>query len=110
MEKITINGIEYIKQDTSGLKWVIVRTLSAGVFYGQIEKREGKEVTLVNARRMWQWFGASLSQCAQSGTPDVNKCKFPETVNRVLLLEAIEILDLTESARETLDKVEIWEV
>jgi hypothetical protein len=57
---------------------------------------------------MWQWFGASLSECAQSGTPDIDKCKFPEAVTTVKLLNAIEILDLTPVALASLNSVKIW--
>ena len=113
METIMINNIEYVKKDKTatmvdGLKPVIVRTYSSGVFYGYLESRNGKEVVLRHARRMWQWFGASLSECAQSGTPDKSKCKFPESVDRIELLEAIEILDLTDKAKKSLDEVAVW--
>ena len=116
IETIMINNVEYVRKDSlpkkadelNGMKAVIVRTYSAGVFYGYLESRNGKEVVLRNARRMWQWFGASLSECAQSGTPDKNKCKFPEAVDRVELLEAIEILDLTDKAKKSLDDVVVW--
>ena len=115
-ETIKINDIEYVRKDsvatqainTDGLGAVIVRTYSAGVFYGYLKERNGKEVTLVNARRMWRWFGASLSELAQSGTPDVSKCKFPEAVSQVLLTEAIEILSLTQKAKDSLDSVAAW--
>ena len=113
--EIVINGETYVKkssimsaQSLDGMPAVIVRTYSAGVFYGYLEKRDGREVTLRNARRMWQWFGASLSECAQSGTPAPDKCKFPEAVDRVLLLEAIEILDLTQKALDSLNLVAVW--
>lgn len=90
-------------------KYHIVRTYSAGVFCGVIEKRVGKEVTLVNARRLWYWSGAaSLSQLAQSGTSNPKACKFPEHVDRVVLLEAIEILDVTPAALSTIEAVPIW--
>lgn len=92
------------------MKYVIVRTYSAGVFAGELEERNGKEVTLVNARRLWFWDGAaSLSQLATSGTSKPKKCKFPAEVPRVVLTEAIEILDVTPEARESIKGVEVWE-
>lgn len=115
IETIKINEVEYVRKDSlaqapslEGMEAVIVRTYSAGVFYGYLEKREGKEVTLRNARRMWKWFGASLSECAQFGTPDASKCKFPDAVDKVVLTEAIEILSLTDKAKKSLDSVAIW--
>jgi len=90
-------------------KYVIVRTDSAGVFAGTLSHRDGREVTLLNARRIWYWAGAaSLSQLAQSGTSKPSECKFPEPVNQVTLLEAIEILEVTPEARKSIAEVPIW--
>jgi hypothetical protein len=90
-------------------KYVIVRTYSAGVFAGFLQSRSGKEVVLTNARRLWYWKGAaSLSQLAMSGTSNPAGCKFPVAVNRVELLEAIEILDCTDAARQSIESVPVW--
>lgn len=87
----------------------IVRTYSAGVFAGELVSRKGKEVELRNARRIWYWSGAaSLSQLAQEGTSDPRNCKFPAAVSRVVLTEAIEILDVTPTARKSIEAVPIW--
>jgi len=90
-------------------KYVIVRTYSAGVFAGFLQSRSGKEVVLTNARRLWYWKGAaSLSQLAMTGTSNPAGCKFPVAVNRVELLEAIEILDCTDAARQSIESVPVW--
>lgn len=92
------------------MKYVIVRTYSAGVFAGELESRNGQEVVMLNARRIWYWAGAaSLSQLAMEGTKKPEECKFPCTVDRVLLLQAIEILDVTDEARKSIEEVPIWE-
>lgn len=91
------------------MKYVIVRTYSAGVFAGYLKSREGREVVLKNARRIWYWDGAaSLSQLAMEGTKSPDECKFPCEVDEVLLLEAIEILDVTEKARLSIAGVPVW--
>lgn len=91
------------------MKYVIVRTYSAGVFAGFLESRSGREVVMRNARRIWYWDGAaSLSELATLGTAKPEKCKFPCAVDRVELLEAIEILDVTEKARESIESVTVW--
>ncbi|CAB4133938.1 hypothetical protein UFOVP265_25 [uncultured Caudovirales phage] len=91
------------------MKYVIVRTYSAGVFAGELESRHGREVVMRNARRIRTWSGAaSLSQLAMEGTSDPGNCKFPCEVDRVELLEAIEILDVTEKAKESIKNVPIW--
>jgi len=91
-------------------RYCIVRTYSAGVFAGELQSRNGQEVVLHNARRLWKWSGAaSLSQLAMEGVKDPDNCLFPCEVDRVELLNAIEILDCTESARLSIKSVKIWQ-
>jgi hypothetical protein len=90
-------------------KFVIVRTESAGVFAGTMESRNGQEVVLTNARRLWYWAGAaSLSQLATHGTSNPRDCKFPVAVLSVTLLQAIEILDCTPAGEESIKGVPVW--
>jgi len=91
-------------------KYVIVRTYSAGVFAGELESRKGQEVVMRNARRLWYWDGAaSLSQLAMEGTSEPQNCKFPCEVDRVELLQAIEIIDVTSKAQESIKGVKVWQ-
>ena len=97
------------KAKKPALPYVIVRTCSAGVFAGELESRSGQEVALVNARRLWYWSGAaSLSQLAIDGTSKPRECKFPAPVPRVVLLQAIEILDVTPTGRASIETVPPW--
>ena len=80
-------------------KKVIVRTYSAGVWFGTLEQKDRNEVILANARRMWQWWakeGISLSSVSVNGIKH-EKSKIAEPVEAVWL-EAIEIIPCTESA------------
>jgi len=113
--KINVDGVEYVPKESSvvadGMRYVIVRTLSAGVFAGYLEKREGQEVVMIKARRIWYWDGAaSLSQLAMEGTSKPQNCKFPIAVERIELLNVIEILDCTEQAKKSIEGVSIWKV
>lgn len=91
------------------LPYVIVRTFSAGVFAGLLESRKGQEVVMRDARRIWYWDGAaSLSQLANTGTSKPRNCKFPAPVDRVELLQAIEILSVTEVAEKSIKEVPEW--
>ena len=91
-------------------KYVIVRTYTAGVFAGTLESRKGKEVVLTKARRLWYWSGAaSLSQLAMEGVKCPDMCKFPCEVDRVELMEAVEILDVTPAARASIASVPVWQ-
>ena len=87
--------------------YVIVRTYSAGCFAGILTERNGREVLLTNARRLWEWYGAaSLSELAARGPSLPEQCKFAVPVT-VLLLEAIEIIDAAQG-RTSIESVPIW--
>lgn len=91
------------------MKYVLVRTYSAGVFAGLLVGRKGREVRLENARRIWYWAGAaSLSELAERGTCMPEECKFPIEVSRIFLTEVIEILDVSEAARKSIEAVQMW--
>lgn len=90
-------------------KHVIVRTYSAGVHAGVLKSKEGKDVVLTDARRLWYWDGAaSLSQLAVDGTSKPLNCKFPVAVEEILLTEAIEIIPTTHKAQESIKAVPVW--
>jgi len=89
--------------------YVIVRTHSAGVFAGTLKERDGKEVVLTDARRLWYWDGAaSLSQLANEGVKKPDNCKFPAEVPEILLTEAIELLPCSDEAKKSIASVKIW--
>ena len=117
MEVLNINGVEYVKkedagiiaQEVDGMRFVCVRTYSAGVHCGYLKERNGKEVTLVNAIRVWCWYGAcSLSQLATDGSSELSKCKYSVTVPEILLTEAIEIIPMTEKAKSQMEGAKRW--
>lgn len=110
MDEITINGDVY-RKFSSTTNYSLIRTYSAGVHFGIIAERNGKEVTLQNARRIWYWEGAaSLSQMAVDGVSKPTKCKFSVTVPKICLTEAIEIIDCTEKAVKCILEVPEWKV
>mgnify|MGYP001497382150 FL=1 len=90
-------------------KYCMVRTREAGVFAGTVAERDGAEVLLKNARRIWYWSGAaSLSQLATDGTSNPKDCKFPVPVAEVLLLGVIEIIPITDAAEASIAGVPVW--
>src|SRR5262249_9733621 len=89
--------------------YVIVRTYSAGCFAGYLDSRDGKEVCLSDARRLWYWDGASsLSELAVLGTAKPKQCKFPVAVPTIVLTEAIEIIYTTAKAEASIREVPVW--
>lgn len=91
------------------LPYKMVRTQNAGVFAGYLITPEATDVMLVGARRIWQWKGAaSLSELATRGTSKPKECKFPAPVIRVHLFGVIEILDITDTAKKSIEDVPVW--
>jgi hypothetical protein len=111
---VTINGVDYVPASEIKIvepvgDYFIVRTYSAGVFAGQIKSRNGQEVVMTNARRIWKWSGAaSLSQLAVDGTSKPKDCMFPAAVPEITLLQAIEIIPCTDRARKSIEGVATW--
>lgn len=90
-------------------KYVIVRGDKSGVFAGVLKSKEGREVTLTDARKIWYWQGATcLSQLASEGTSKPNGCKFPAPVAEVCITDAIEIFPCTDKAEQSIRGVHIW--
>lgn len=80
-------------------KKCVVRTYSAGVWFGEIAEKSGNEVILKNARRMWYWHAAesiSLSAVALYGI-NQDKSKIVAAVPTVWL-EAIELIPASDKA------------
>lgn len=118
INEVNVNGKIYVLKGTeqqtatslNGKPYVIIRTYSAGVHAGYLESRQGKEVVLLHSRRIWYWEGAaSLNQLATDGTSKPDKCKFPCEVSRIELTEAIEVIQCTEKAKNSIQNVKIWQ-
>jgi hypothetical protein len=91
--------------------YVIVRSARAGVFAGELAARNGQEVELNNARRIWYWDGAaSLSQMAISGVSKPKNCKFSVATAAHTIFEVIEIIPCTDEARKSIEGVLAWQV
>lgn len=92
----------------------IIRTYSAGVWYGEIKSIQGTVAVITNARRLWYWSGAaSLSQMAIEGVKNPSSCKFTMTITDdegVYLPQVIEILPTTEQARKSIESVPDWKI
>lgn len=88
-------------------KKVIIRTYAAGVWFGTLEQKDGNEVIIRDARRMWRWWakeGISLSSVSVNGIKH-EKSKIAEPVEAVWL-EAIEIIPCTESAITSIESAQ----
>ena len=116
-ETMMIDDVKYVRSDsvsvpavdTAGLKYVVTRSVNAGVHVGYLKKLNGKEVTLVNSIRIWYWKGAaSLSQLAVDGVKCADECKFALPVSEIFLSDVCEVIDCTDKAMKNLQGVEPW--
>jgi hypothetical protein len=88
--------------------YVLVRTFSAGVHFGILKSKKGKEVVLSHARRLWSWSGAcSLSQVAVDGV-DLRNSKISVVVPYITLTEAIEIIPMSDKAGNSMMEASPW--
>jgi len=89
--------------------YFIIRGTNSGVFAGEIESRNGVEVTMINVRRLWYWDGAaSICELAKNGTKKPQNCKFTVVVDRIIILDACEIEECTEKAEKSIKGVKEW--
>ena len=131
MQTMTINGEEWVRKadaereagggaapeniwakDCEGMKYAIVRTYSAGVFAGFIERDpDGPLLKVYKARRLWYWDGAaSLSELAMHGVANPGMCKFPCAVPEVTLMGVIEVIPATQKAYDSITGVAEWKM
>ena len=83
---------------------VIIRTYSAGVWFGLLEQKQGEEVILKDARRMYRYWCAksiSLSAVANYGIIE-EKSKICKAVKNIWI-KAIEIIPCTDIAIKSLE-------
>lgn len=80
----------------------IIRTYSAGVWFGKVLKKSSNEIILGNARRLYYWQtngGISLSEVSLTGLS--NNSKVCAEVEKIWL-QPIEIIPCTKEAIESI--------
>lgn len=120
IQELTIDGKVYVPKESlnqkaetkDGMPYVMIRTYSAGVHCGYLKERNGKEVVLLDSIRIWKWVGAaSLSQLAMEGTKNPSGCNFGMPITTSLILtEAIEVIEMTETAKQSIQNVKSWKI
>ena len=82
---------------------VIIRTYSAGVWFGRLKQKSGNEVIITEARRMWRWWAKesiSLSGVALHGIKQEDS-RIAGAVESVWL-QPIEIIPVSGKAAESI--------
>ena len=120
INEIEVNGIKYYRSNNNqqaekvdGLQYCVIRSYGAGVFCGYVKEQKadvnGVNVTLVNSRRVWYWDGAcSLSQLAVEGSKSIGNCKIAMVVPEQFVANAIEIIPMSEKAKNNIEGAVIW--
>ena len=86
---------------------VIIRTYSAGVWFGRLKEKASDEVILTQARRMWRWWAnesISLSGVALHGI-NQEKSRIAGAIDSVWL-QAIEIIPISGKPAESIRTAE----
>ena len=88
-------------------KKVIVRTYSAGAWFGTLKEKTGSEVILCDARRLWKFKavdGICLSAVAQNG---IEQCNSRISIaNPIQWLDSIEIIPCSVKAALSIEGAE----
>lgn len=115
-KEVVIDGVTYVPKGSriadpvDGMNYCIVRCRDAGVHAGFVKERAGREVTLIQSRRLWRWHGKTLSGLATEGTTDANQCKYANEIPEITVLDACEIIPCTHEGMVSIrDGVEPWE-
>jgi hypothetical protein len=104
--EVNINGEIYVKKselaEEDGLQYCIVRCRDAGVHSGFVLSRDGREVTLLHTRRLWRWYGKTLSGLATEGSHRPESCKFSDEIPRITVLDACEVIPCSSQAMKSI--------
>lgn len=117
LKEITLDGVKYVRFDQKqkvepvantpiGL-YCIVRCRDAGVWAGTVAEHNGREVKIVDARRLWQWKAASGVTLSAVSIHGIVSSKVPESVDIVWVEDACEIIPCTKKSQESIESYEI---
>ena len=90
-------------------QFYIVRAAEAGVFFGKVESRTDREITMTDVRKIFYWEGAcAVEELAVHGTASPNKCKLTVIVPRMIIVNPIQIIPCTDRATDILSRIRVW--
>lgn len=114
LTEIEINGVTYVRKDSvqqnpmaeleNDLQYCIVRCRDAGVHAGFVQSHNGREVTLLKSRRLWRWYGKTLSGLAIEGSHKESECKYADEIPMITVLDACEIIPCSHRGMDSIRK------
>jgi len=100
------NSSNSLNNDIIGRK-CIIRTYSAGVWFGTVLEKTKDECIIGNARRMYKWVttdkGITLSEISLTGVASGSKIQAPVVK---VWLQQIELIPCTGTAIKSLESIE----
>jgi hypothetical protein len=91
--------------------YVIVRSHTAGVHAGYLESRKGDSIILSKSRRLWRWYGASLSQVATTGLAiGDNKIGAEISKTEIISPQGFEIIHCDKAAHKSISEFSVWKI
>ena len=91
-------------------KYVIVRADKPGVFFGKLIHRDGQEVLMQNARKIFRWEGAgSVEQIACDGV-SAEGSKITCEIEQMLIFGADQILPCAAASIANLKAQKPWKI
>lgn len=123
-DSVVLDGVEYIRKDSiaeksrlakelDGLKFVIVRTYSAGVYFGYLKSKNKDTVVMVDARNIHYWatgMAAAIPQIANDGIKKHKDNRITMIVSEIELTGVIAIYDCMVKAQDNLIKQPVWKM
>lgn len=90
-------------------KKCVIRTMSAGVFFGTLVTDNGEIVVVKNSRMLWGWTGAlSVIDIAENGV-NPNGCKFSVTaMGNHRITGVLQIIEASKRAIISIEGVAVW--
>ena len=122
IDEVVINGEVYVKkstiksevfQEAYGMQGVLIRSYGSGVHFGLLKEEKdllsGKQVTLINTRRIHYWVeNASLSQIVDRGlTANINN-RVSVSIPSNTITQVIEVMPLSEKIFKQLMEYPVW--
>lgn len=90
------------------MKYVVVRSNMAGVFCGTLKTKNGTEVVLTNARKIYRWQGAyTVEDIAVKGL-NVEASQITVPVGEIVIDDVCQVLPATNTAQKILTEAPAW--
>ena len=89
--------------------YVLIRSGKAGAFAGEFVEKNGTEVTLKNARKIYYWYGAkTVEDIAVNGIKRINNCKITVEVSEIIIDDVCQVLPVSPVAEKIIREAPIW--